>query len=115
MKIKNNIESVVFNDGFLYILNILPDGSFDYRSKRLFYYGKRTVTQKRLDEAAQIQQRIDLCVHIPFVEGNVEEDNVVCIGTLYYRILTIQHILSTNPAVTILTLERWTMDGGGED
>lgn len=114
MKIKNDIDSVVFNDGFLYVLNILQDGSFDYRSKRLFYYDRRTVTQKRLDEAAQIQQRIDLCVHIPFVEGNVTEDNVVCIGTMYYRVLTIQHILTSNPPITVLTLERWTMDGGVE-
>ena len=114
MKIKTNIDSVVFNDGFLYVLNVLQDGSVDYTSKRLYYYGRRTVTQKRLDEAMQVQQRIDLCVHIPYVKDNVKEDNVICIGTLYYRVLTIQHILTSSPPITVLTLERWTMDGGEE-
>lgn len=110
MKPKNNIDSVVFNDGYLYIYNIDVEGNVDYKSARLFYFGKRTVTQKRMDEAAQIQQSIDLCVHIPYTHDEVVADNVVGIGTNYYRIISVQHIHTTNPPITVLSLERWSME-----
>lgn len=115
MKPKNTIDSVSFNDGYLYIVDINSSGDVDYTTKRLFYYGKRTVTQKRLDEAAQLQQRIDLCVHIPYTADNVIEDNKVIIGTNYYHILQVQHINTTNPPISVLTLMRWSMESDNNE
>ena len=115
MKPKNSIDSVSFNDGYLYITDIDSNGDIDYKTKRLFYYGKRTVTQKRIDEAEQVQQKIDLCVHIPYTNDSVIEDNKVIIGTNYYHILQVQHIYTTNPPITVLTLMRWSMESDSNE
>lgn len=112
MRPKNNIDSVCFNDGYLYLYTLDTEGDIDYRSARLFYFGRRTVTLKRMDEAAQIQQSIDMCVHIPYTTDDIVADNVVSIGTAYYRIISVQHIHSTNPPITVLSLERWSMETG---
>lgn len=110
MKPENSIKSVVFNDGFLYTLKFDDDGNLDYKTKKLFYFGYRTITQKRLDEAAQIQSKIDVCIHIPYVEGMIQEDDAVLIRGVYYRIIQMQHIITTSPPITVLTLCRWEMD-----
>lgn len=111
LMIKNSINSIVFNDGYLYLLKLTDNGEIDYTSKQLYYFGIRTITQKRIDEAAQIQAQYDLCVHIPLKQGmQINKNDVVIVRGTYYRIEQIQEIYTTSPQIAVLTLSRWEMD-----
>ncbi|MCM1523814.1 MAG: hypothetical protein NC120_05090 [Ruminococcus sp.] len=110
-KIKNSIESVQFNDGFLYLCRLNDNGDIDYASKRLYYYGIRNLTQKRLDEAAQLQEQYDLAVHIPLESvGACRTYDCVLLRGVTYRIMKVQEVYTTNPPIAILTLSVWEME-----
>lgn len=110
-KIKNSIESVQFNDGFLYMCRLSDNGDIDYASKRLYYYGIRNLTQKRLDEAAQLQTQYDLAVHIPLEAAGVyRKDDCALIRGVTYRIMSIQEVYTTNPPIAVVTLSVWEME-----
>lgn len=111
MKIENTIKSVTFTDGYLYLCRLNDDGEIDYKSKRLFYFGIRNLSQKRLDEAAQIQAKYDMIVHIPLEAMQAyKHDDACIIRDQIYRIESVQEIYTTNPKIAILALSKWEMD-----
>lgn len=112
-KIKNSLDSVQFNDGLLYLCRLSDTGEIDYHSQRLYYYGVRNLSQKRLDEAAQIQAQYDLVVHIPLEVVNAyRKDDCAIIGGVTYRIMSLQEIFTSNPPIAVLALSVWEMEVG---
>lgn len=111
MRIENSIKSPVFNDGYLYLCQLSDDGTPDYKSKRLYYYGLRNLSQKRLEEAAQIQAQYDMVVHIPLeAMQSYSKDDVAIIRDQCYRIESLQEIYTTMPHIAVLALSKWEMD-----
>ena len=109
--IKNSINSVVFNDGFLYLCRLNDDAEPDYSSQRLYYFGIRNISQKRLAEAAQLQAQCDMVVHIPLeAMQSYKKDDVAIVRGQTYRIESVQEIYTSSPKIAVLTLSKWEMD-----
>lgn len=111
MKIENDLKSITFNDGYLYLCRLNDDAEPDYKTKKLFYFGLRNLSQKRLEEAAQIQAQYDMVVHIPLqaIQG-YKKDDVAIIRDQTYRIESIKEYVTTSPRIAVLALSKWEMD-----
>lgn len=114
--IKNDIKSVTFNDGYLYLMRLTDEEKPNYNDKYIFYVGIRTVTQKRAEIAAQQQKKIDMVLHIPYVASiPVTEEDVVLFRSQYYRVEAVEDVYTTDPPIRILTLRKWEYDYEGGD
>ena len=102
MKIQTPTEFLTFDDGKCAIYEVKSNKLADQPVETLDF-GERTIGVRRFYAARTASSEISRLVHVPQRRYITAKHNAVIDGTRY-KIDAAQHLNSTNPPVTVLTL-----------